>query len=1256
MASAALSDQAYPDCSAPSHCLPGASPPHIAATPAAAVDSATPTVPSRRSDPSAICARFSRKERRRAAKRARRQQQRRERAIAAAEVLAREEEDRERRAEAGSAERWARIEEERRRREVEDEERRAREEGERRWLAREREIEEEKRRAEERRTWKEEAAAAAAAAVAGATAAGREDKRAGSQQTNEEDEKEEEEEEQEEVEVEVGGVPDIVWEGDDIIVRKRRVKMRRRKGECLPGEVPGTAVPVRVRVAAAVPAGEASADGGSGAEGGSRETRTAGDAGTEEKVDVRCSWVLGQLVRVSVHMCSSFYLPLHSSPVTPCFLSFIISQPPFPPLARCPHSSVCLAAAITVRASGALSISAHQPQSHLLTYHNACSAGAPDPEAGESDSAAAAGRSSMCLCSSPITHAPTSLCTSRTSTRLPTPPSPVRTTAPHACQSSSPIFLPPPCPFFLKTGACRYGLSCTRLHSYPHPHLTHTLLLPNLYQGPGLPPLTSSSCASAAAASEVGAIHCLQATPRTLPPLSTYPSSQQADSPSRACHARGVNYYLDQEWDTTQAMVQRGAKEGAVQGEKQEVGWGWAGGDGGESYECFYTDLHTEFQKYGEIYNFKASALPLLLFHSCCSAPAVCRNAAAHLRGSVYVDYLHPTHAAAALAAMAGRFYGRHQLACVLVPIDRWRNAICGEYRRKGKHHPCMPTCLFPHPLPAPSTPNHASLSSGSFSPPALPLTPIQRCPRGPSCPFLHPFANPHGDYEWADFDAPPPLLWQQQMQGLYGGGWGARDYEREFEARRERSEGGRERSAGEGKEMGAKEEEGVRELAEGVGRGGDDSGGEVKAIVGELGTRKGRKREGATQKGEGAEGEGESGVGKRGQGGGAEEEGRSRADEGRSAVEGRGRGRRGWEGRDGRSNESRSDRGEGEERGDREDRGEREEREERRKKGKRKEIGEREGQEKRRERRGKSVERGREERACGLRGDGSDGGGSDGRDESGRRGRLSDGEGERWGIQGEGGEGRRKRVDREVEGQRLWKGGKEVDWRHGEEGRESHAWERRAGGRVRRAGVRGGEEARRPDVGRGSAGGMHREERSPCAGKVNERAVLHVDSREGWRATDGRGQAWESWSGGESGKNERAERRICGDVGNNGEWGGAEEVEQGKGEKARGGRQGEGRGVEAEREKELRALLLQRMHGVGGRAAEGRDKKRDARVEGMQVQERAKGPVEDAICLGKRTIAKGGSDQGLFAASSCFPASVCEEKVVDDDRWEMET
>ncbi|KAF2367093.1 Zinc finger CCCH-type [Trinorchestia longiramus] len=39
------------------------------------------------------------------------------------------------------------------------------------------------------------------------------------------------------------------------------------------------------------------------------------------------------------------------------------------------------------------------------------------------------------------------------------------------------------CPFFSKTGACRFGSRCSRYHAYPT--VSRTLLLPNLYMGPG---------------------------------------------------------------------------------------------------------------------------------------------------------------------------------------------------------------------------------------------------------------------------------------------------------------------------------------------------------------------------------------------------------------------------------------------------------------------------------------------------------------------------------------------------------------------------------------------------------------------------------------------------------------------------------------------------------------------------------------------------------------------------------------------------
>lgn len=40
------------------------------------------------------------------------------------------------------------------------------------------------------------------------------------------------------------------------------------------------------------------------------------------------------------------------------------------------------------------------------------------------------------------------------------------------------------CPFHLKTGACRFGLRCSRVHFYPEKSCT--LLIRNMYNGPGL--------------------------------------------------------------------------------------------------------------------------------------------------------------------------------------------------------------------------------------------------------------------------------------------------------------------------------------------------------------------------------------------------------------------------------------------------------------------------------------------------------------------------------------------------------------------------------------------------------------------------------------------------------------------------------------------------------------------------------------------------------------------------------------------------
>lgn len=44
-----------------------------------------------------------------------------------------------------------------------------------------------------------------------------------------------------------------------------------------------------------------------------------------------------------------------------------------------------------------------------------------------------------------------------------------------------------------------------------------------------------------------------------------------------------------------------------------------------------------------------------------------------------------------------------------------------------------------------------------------------QTCSHGSACNFIHCFRNPGGDYEWADWDNPPPKYWIRKMIALFG-------------------------------------------------------------------------------------------------------------------------------------------------------------------------------------------------------------------------------------------------------------------------------------------------------------------------------------------------------------------------------------------------------------------------------------------------------------------------------------------------------
>lgn len=135
--------------------------------------------------------------------------------------------------------------------------------------------------------------------------------------------------------------------------------------------------------------------------------------------------------------------------------------------------------------------------------------------------------------------------------------------------------------------------------------------------------------------------------------------------------------------------------------------------------------MHTEFLKFGEIVNFK-----------------VCKNSAYHLRGNLYVHYKSLESAILAFNTMNARYYAGKQMLCDFVGVTRWKVAICGEYMKSR----------------------------------------LKTCSHGSACNFIHCFRNPGGDYEWSDWDNPPPRYWIKRMIFLFGTSVGS-GYDKELES-----------------------------------------------------------------------------------------------------------------------------------------------------------------------------------------------------------------------------------------------------------------------------------------------------------------------------------------------------------------------------------------------------------------------------------------------------------------------------------------
>ncbi|KAF2320289.1 hypothetical protein GH714_026759 [Hevea brasiliensis] len=107
----------------------------------------------------------------------------------------------------------------------------------------------------------------------------------------------------------------------------------------------------------------------------------------------------------------------------------------------------------------------------------------------------------------------------------------------------------------------------------------------------------------------------------------------------------------------------------------------------------------------------------------------VCKNGSFHLRGNVYVQYKSLDSAVLAYHSINGRYFAGKQVKCEFVNVTRWKVAICGDYMKSR----------------------------------------LKTCSHGMACNFIHCFRNPGGDYEWADWDKPPPRYWVKKMAALFG-------------------------------------------------------------------------------------------------------------------------------------------------------------------------------------------------------------------------------------------------------------------------------------------------------------------------------------------------------------------------------------------------------------------------------------------------------------------------------------------------------
>ncbi|KAG5548647.1 hypothetical protein RHGRI_014108 [Rhododendron griersonianum] len=273
------------------------------------------------------------------------------------------------------------------------------------------------------------------------------------------------------------------------------------------------------------------------------------------------------------------------------------------------------------------------------------------------------------------------------------------------------------CPFHLKTGACRFGSRCNRIHFYPDKSCT--LLIKNMYSGPGLAWEQDEGLECTDEEVERSYEEFYEDVHTEFLKFGEIVNFKVCKNGSS--HLRGNVYIHYKSLDSALAAYH------SINGRY------FAGKQGKDVLRsCEATNAQGWIVKCGDEEVDPVSGLTWEVIGEATGSDEVLqprrstRNVG--VRELDEEDFVSKDDTEEEVDEDFEFDSDGDQVTCEFIGVTKWKVAICGEYTKSRK-----------------------------------------TCSRGTKCNFIHCFCNPGGDYEWADVDRPPPKYWANKMAALFG-------------------------------------------------------------------------------------------------------------------------------------------------------------------------------------------------------------------------------------------------------------------------------------------------------------------------------------------------------------------------------------------------------------------------------------------------------------------------------------------------------